>query len=262
MGGRGCSADHADKFNTCNVYGSPYLFLLTNKSVYINFVLQSTFYYITKTAPMENNKDQLETLNEIKGLMQRSSRFSSLSGIAGIAAGSVAILGSVLISIYLHIGFFEQMPGIMSDKKASQPVNLTGVFVILISVFVLALILTIYFSSRKAKRKNIIFWDIMAKKVFVNFFIFLFTGGIFCLILFYYGIYFLIVPSMLTFYGLALINISKFTFNEIAQLGVLEICLGIIAAFAPVYPLLLWMIGFGILHLFYGIYVYIKYERA
>ena len=211
---------------------------------------------------MENNKDQLETLNEIKNLMLRSSRFVSLSGMAGITAGTAAILGAVFISIYFHVGFFEQVPGIMLQSKERMSVNLTGLFIILISVFILALILTIYFSSRNAKRKNIIFWDSMAKRVFVNFFIFLFTGGIFCMILFYYGIYFLIVSAMLTFYGLALINISKFTFNEIAQLGVIEICLGIFAAFVTVYPLLIWMIGFGLLHLIYGIYVYLKYERA
>lgn len=211
---------------------------------------------------MENNKDQLETLNEIKNLMLRSSRFVSLSGMAGITAGTAAILGAVFISIYFHVGFFEQVPGIMLQSKERLSVNVTGLFIILISVFILALILTIYFSSRIAKRKNIIFWDSMAKRVFVNFFIFLLTGGIFCMILFYYGIYFLIVSAMLTFYGLALINISKFTFNEISQLGVIEICLGIFAAFVTVYPLLIWMIGFGILHLIYGIYVYLKYERA
>ena len=211
---------------------------------------------------METNKDQLETLNEIKVLMQRSSRFVSLSGIAGIAAGAVAILGAVFISIFFHTGFFEQIPGIMIQSKDQQSVNVTSLFVILFTVFMFALILTIYFSSRKAKSRNIIFWDSMAKRVFINFFIFLFTGGIFCMILIYYGIYFLIVSAMLTFYGLALINISKFTFNEIAQLGVIEICLGIIAAFVTVYPLLIWIIGFGILHVIYGIYVYLKYEKA
>ncbi len=211
---------------------------------------------------MENNKDQLETLNEIKILMQRSSRFVSLSGMAGIAAGAAAILGAVFISIYFDVGIFEQVPGIMLQSKERLPFSVNDLFIILISVFILALILTIYFSSRNAKRKSIIFWDSMAKRVFVNFFIFLVTGGIFCMILFYYGIYFLIVSAMLAFYGLALINISKFTFNEIAQLGVIEICLGIFAAFVTVYPLLIWMIGFGILHLIYGIYVYLKYERA
>ncbi len=211
---------------------------------------------------MEPNKDQLETLNEIKNLMERSARFVSLSGIAGIAAGTVAILGAVFISFYFHTGFFEQIPGIMIQSKDQKSVNVTSLSVILFTVFMLALFLTIYFSSRKAKSRNIIFWDSMAKRVFINFFIFLFTGGIFCTILFYYGIYFLIVSAMLTFYGLALINISKITFNEITQLGILEICLGIIAAFVTVYPLLIWTIGFGILHVIYGIYVYLKYERA
>ena len=82
------------------------------------------------------------------------------------------------------------------------------------------------------------------------------------MILFYYGIYFLIVSSMLIFYGLALINVSKFTFNENARLGVLEICLGILAALAPEYPLLIWVTGFGLLHIVFGIYVYLKYESA
>lgn len=172
---------------------------------------------------MENNKDQLETLKEIKGLMQRSSRFVSLSGMSGIAAGTVAILGAVFTSIYLHTGFFEQIPGIMLQSKVPLSFNVTYIFVILCTVLILASVLTVYFSFRKAKNKNIIFWDIMARRVFVNLFIFMIIGGIFCLILFYYGIYFLIVPAMLIFYGLALINVSKYTFNEVAQLGVIEI---------------------------------------
>ena len=211
---------------------------------------------------MENNKEHLETLSEIKGLMQRSSKFVSLSGMSGIAAGAVAIIGAVIISVYLHIGFFEQLPGMMSQSKDQLSVNMTFIFAVLFSVLILASILTIYFSSRNAKSKNIVFWDSMAKKVFVNLFIFLITGGIFCMILFYYEIYFLIVSAMLIFYGLALMNVSKFTFNEISQLGVIEIFLGIFAAFVTVYPLLIWTVGFGMLHLIYGIYVYLKYERA
>ncbi|MBK8554147.1 MAG: hypothetical protein IPL53_25105 [Ignavibacteria bacterium] len=150
----------------------------------------------------------------------------------------------------------------MIQSKDQLSVNVTFIIAVLLAVFILALMLTIYFSSRKAKNKNIIFWDSMAKRVFMNLFIFLLTGGIFCMILYYYGIYFLIVSAMLIFYGLGLINVSKFTVKEVAQLGVLEISLGIFAAFVTVYPLLIWTVGFGILHLIYGIYVYLKYERA
>jgi hypothetical protein len=211
---------------------------------------------------MKNNKDQLDTLNEIKGLMQRSSRFVSLSGVSGIAAGTVAIIGAVFISVYFNIGFFEQLTTIPLQSNEQLSFNITPLFIILCTIFALALILAIYFSSVKAKRSNIIFFDSMAKRVFINFFIFLFTGGIFCMILVFYELYYLIVAAMLIFYGLTLINISKFTFNENAQLGVIEICLGIFSAFVISYPLLIWTIGFGLLHVIYGLYVYLKYERA
>ncbi len=208
-----------------------------------------------------NGSEHLDTINEIRGLMERSSKFVSLSGIAGIAAGVIAMLGCVVASLYLKIGFFDQAKSIVVPHH-EDGTNVFFIILLLLIVFLLALASALFFSSRKAKKKNIIFWDAMARRVFLNHFIFLFTGGIFCWILFYYGLYFLIVASMLIFYGLALVNVSKFTFNEIAQLGILEICLGIFSAFVTVYPLLIWFIGFGILHLLYGTYVYIKYEKA
>lgn len=211
---------------------------------------------------MENNKEQLDTLNQIKGIMERSSRLTSLSGISGIAAGTVAALGTIVLCIYLKTGLFEQTKGIMNMQK--EKVNTDFPFIITLAIvsFFSAMALVMFFTSRNAKKKNMIFWDAMAKRVFINQFIFLLTGGIFCMILLYYGIYFLIVPSMLIFYGLALINISKFTFNEIALLGILEICLGIFSSFVTVYPLLIWFTGFGLLHIVFGIYVYFKYEKA
>ena len=211
---------------------------------------------------MENNKEQLDTLSHIKELMERSSRLISLSGISGIAAGIVAMAGALMLSIYLKTGLFEQTRGIMNMQKDNVNENVSFIITFAIILFLSAMALAMFFTSRNAKKKNIIFWDAIAKRVFINLFIFLLTGGIFCLILLYYGIYFLIVPSMLIFYGLALINISKFTFNENAQLGILEICLGIFSSFVTVYPLLIWFIGFGILHLIYGTYVYFKYDKA
>lgn len=211
---------------------------------------------------MEKNKEHLETLNEIKYLMERSSRFISLSGMSGIAAGLTAIAASIILSIYFNIGLFEQIQSIMNQGKEQPQVSFKFFFLYSLIVFSIALTLASYFSFKKAKQKNIIFWDSMARKVLLNLFIFIFAGGVFCMILFHYGIYFLIVPSMLIFYGLALVNVSKFTLNEIAQLGIIEMCLGIFASFVTVYPLLIWMIGFGILHLIYGVFVYIKYEKA
>jgi len=213
---------------------------------------------------MENKKDPLEALNSIRTLMERSSKFVSFSGMSLISAGIVAIIGAIIVSFYLNIGFFKPYSLIMqtSVRPNTNSSTITCLVISALIIFAIALIAALVISSRKAKKQNILFWDNMAKRVFLNQFIFLFTGGIFCVILVYYGIYFLIVPAMLIFYGLALVNVSKFTMNEIAQLGIFEILLGIVASIIIVYPLLMWLIGFGVLHLIYGGHVYLKYERV
>ena len=70
----------------------------------------------------------------------------------------------------------------------------------------------------------------------------------------------LIIPVFLIFYGLALINAGKFTYSEIFYLGISEIFTGLVAAIFPDLGLLFWIIGFGILHIVYGVMMYRKYE--
>jgi len=43
-----------------------------------------------------NNKDYLKDISDIKNLMNRSSRFISLSGLSGILAGVYALIGAYL----------------------------------------------------------------------------------------------------------------------------------------------------------------------
>ena len=64
----------------------------------------------------------------------------------------------------------------------------------------------------------------------------------------------------LIFYGLALLNAGKFTYGEIFYLGILEIITGLIAALLPSQGLIFWIVGFGILHIVYGLVMYRKYE--
>jgi hypothetical protein len=63
------------------------------------------------------------------------------------------------------------------------------------------------------------------------------------------------------FYGLALVNTSKYTYTDIRYLGMIEIFIGLLATLWIGYGLLFWAIGFGILHIIYGIVMYFKYER-
>jgi hypothetical protein len=87
------------------------------------------------------------------------------------------------------------------------------------------------------------------------------AGGVFCIALLYHGIIYLIAPATLLFYGLALLNASKYTLSEIRWLGITEMLLGLTASIIPGYGLLVWAIGFGILHIIYGMVMYLRYER-
>lgn len=208
-------------------------------------------------------KEQLDTLTEIRSLMERSSRFISLSGISGISAGVAAILGGIAAGIYQGAFFWEQrqVSRIYDSSGSFQDSDFLFYLVDALIVFLLALSSSIYFTARKAKAKNLPVWDSMAKRLVFSLFVPLATGGLFSLVLFYYGINYLIAPAMLIFYGLALINASKYTIGEIHYLGFIQIILGFICAFITGYGLLFWMLGFGVMHIAYGIYMYFKHEK-
>ena len=118
-----------------------------------------------------------------------------------------------------------------------------------------------YFTYRKASKNGVKLWDNTAKLAFINLAIPLFTGGIFCLGLMYHQLYGLLAPATLLFYGLALVNVSKHTFPQVRQLGILELMLGLLNVFFIGYGLIFWVIGFGLLHIVYGILMHFKYDR-
>jgi len=85
---------------------------------------------------------------------------------------------------------------------------------------------------------------------------------LFCLILLYHGFVTLVGPATLIFYGLALLNASKYTLNDIRYLGICEIVVGLISSIYMGYGLWFWAFGFGVLHIVYGAAMYFKYERG
>lgn len=213
---------------------------------------------------MQRN-DHLETLKEIRTLMEQSSRFISLSGLSGVVAGSFAIIGAAMVFIYL-----DMMP--FAGKKlyyvAALGADKWGMgyktFFLLDAIVVMfgALFSGIFFTTRKAKRKGQKIWDALTQRLLINLLIPLFAGGIFCLALLMHNYFGLVAPATLIFYGLALVNASKYTLNDIRYLGIGEIILGSIALFYPGFGLEFWMIGFGLLHILYGSRMYYKYERV
>ncbi|PKP38954.1 MAG: hypothetical protein CVT98_04005 [Bacteroidetes bacterium HGW-Bacteroidetes-15] len=212
---------------------------------------------------MDKKQDQLAELREIRNLMERSSRFLSLSGIAGIIVGVIAIAGVAAAYAYLGLGLNE--PGYYQLSAAQNVAEVTEAYTFLfanfMAVLILSLITGIYFAVRNAKKQGLPVWDATASRLLLNMMIPLAAGGIYCLILFYHGLMALIAPSTLIFYGLALINASKYAINEIRYLGIIEVAVGLTASLFVDYGLLFWAFGFGLLHIVYGIKIYFKHER-
>jgi hypothetical protein len=210
--------------------------------------------------PTRNNpKEDLQAIREI---MERSSRFLSLSGISGIFAGAVGLLGATAAYMILPDlksrtieGSAEKVSGLMGSSL------LIYLGINLLLVLLVAVVGAVYFSVKKAKKAHQPFWNSSTKRMINYFLIPFLTGGVFTLILIYRNDMALVVPSMLIFYGLALVNAGKFTLGEIHYLGITEIVLGILAAVFVNFGLLFWALGFGIMHIVYGVLMYYKYER-
>ncbi|MFK7932788.1 MAG: hypothetical protein AB8G22_04720 [Saprospiraceae bacterium] len=212
----------------------------------------------------QRQQDHLDTLSEIRSMMERSSRFLSLSGLSGIAAGFCALIGAAVVYAYLETTPFagERAYYLKALKANKWGMNYQTFFLLDAALVLLAALTSgIFFTSRKAKKKGQKIWDALTLRLLTNLAIPLITGGIFCLALIYHGSIGLVAPATLVFYGLALINGSKYTLNDIRYLGILEVLLGLIALFNLGYGLEFWVIGFGILHIIYGTYMYFKYEK-
>lgn len=207
---------------------------------------------------MDHSKDYLQDLSDIRNMMEKSSRFISLSGLSGVFAGVFALIGAYTAHSYLQ-GNIYTYKEFITLTQYSETMN----FLLMDAIFVLVLSITtgILLTTRKAIKSGQKLLDATAKRLLVNLFIPLAAGGIFCLALLLRGDIALIAPSTLLFYGIALLNASKYTFNDIRYLGICQILLGLISSFYVGYGLLFWSIGFGVLHILYGSLMYFKYER-
>lgn len=213
---------------------------------------------------MEKSKE-FKDLQEIKSLMERSSRFLSLSGLSGVSAGIIALIAAVIAYFMLNTAknqweesFFLLMP----MQKVSYELNLLPQLLLLaIATFVLALASAYYFSWRKAKKYNYSLWDHTTKRLLFQLFIPLIAGGVFALILIDRNDGTLLAAVTLIFYGLALVNAGKYTLSEVQYLGISEIVLGLLAGIFANWGLIFWAIGFGFLHIIYGLVMYYRYER-
>ncbi len=210
---------------------------------------------------MESNK-YLDDITEIKNIMNRSSRFISLSGLSGVLAGIYALIGAALAYLRLKMvspSNYEGLSGRSSSLWGTDVV--TDLTLIALAVIGLAAVTGFLMTLRKSKKRGEKIWDTTSKRLVINFLIPLVAGGIFCLVLIQYGIPGLVAPSTLIFYGLACINASKYTMGDVRYMGLGFVIIGLISTQFIGYGLYFWALGFGVFHIIYGAMMYFKYDR-
>lgn len=203
-------------------------------------------------------KDYLKDISEIRSIMEKSSRFISLSGLSGVMAGIYALIGAAIAYNLVYTSqdlVYDQL--VVRDVRG----NVGSLILIASCVLVAAVFTGIYLTRKKAKKQGLKTWDESAKRSLINLMIPLVAGGILVIIFYQQGLIPMIAPVTLIFYGLGLINASHYTYRDIRLLGISEVILGLIASAVIGYGLLIWAIGFGVLHIVYGALMYFKYER-
>lgn len=208
---------------------------------------------------MSYESQPLETLQDIRRMMQRSSKFISLSGLSGIAAGAWALIGA-FIAYGMISKYYQQYNASGYSGAAFQHLK-WNLLLLAGAVLVAALASAFFFTWRRASRNNLPVWDHTTKKLIINMLIPLVTGGLLILAILQHDEWRFVVPLCLVFYGLALVNGSKYTLSDIRYLGLLQIALGLISTQFTGYGLYFWAFGFGVLHMVYGFLMWWKNER-
>ena len=215
---------------------------------FLNFII---YFVFQSTLHMEDK--YLQDISDIKNMMNKSSQFISLSGLSGILAGVYALIGA-----YIGHELIQNNDNyiITLESNTFKLIVLTAFIVLFLSIGT-ALLLTI----SKAKKEGETVWNSSSKRLLINFLIPLVTGGVFGLLLLRNGIYGLIAPVTLIFYGLACVNASKYTLRDVRYLGITIIILGLLATEFTRYALEFWALGFGVCHIVYGSMMHFKYDR-
>ena len=188
---------------------------------------------------------EIQDLAMIRSIMERSTKFLSLSGLSGIAAGVYALLGATVA-----------FPIVYRDGKLAEDLPIASLAIIGLVVATASILSGLWINHRRAIRAGHRSLGPAAKRLAYYFGVPLLCGAAVVCILLHYQIYLLVPSTMLVFYGVAVFVASNFTFSSVQYLGLAFIVTGLICAFFPGYGLYFWAFGFGMLHIIYGFIMY------
>ncbi|MDA7803653.1 hypothetical protein N8987_03680 [Crocinitomix sp.] len=209
-----------------------------------------------------NEKNPIEDLKEIRKMMESSSKFLSLSGLSGVFAGITALVGAFFAAQEIK-HWNLKLPHYYLQNRLSEGIDEMSfrLFMLAILILVVALSFGVLFTWLKARKNNQKLWTSLSLRLVLSIMVPLVFGGLFIIGLYYQGFAVLIAPATLIFYGMALLNGSKYVHQDIKYLALCEMALGVISLFDLNHGVTYWAIGFGVLHILYGTIMYFKYDR-
>jgi hypothetical protein len=206
---------------------------------------------------MDTTRQNLEAIKDIRKIMERSSRFISLSGWSGISAGVCALAGAWVANTRLKEYYLNEYASAGRCPSCLKQ----DLMLIAAIVFVAAFSSAMLFTFIKSRKEQVAIWGTAARRLLWNTLLPMVTGAFILWRMMDLKQYELIAPGSLIFYGLALVNGSKYTMGEVRYLGYAEIITGIIGLWTLTSGLYIWALGFGILHIVYGLAMWWKYDR-
>ena len=208
---------------------------------------------------MENKHTYIRDIAEVRAMMERSSKFLSLSGLAGVLAGIYALLGVYIAGNILGFDPVAVYP--VADSGRGIPSGLMAPIGLGCGILIFAVGTAAVLSARKAGKNKEKLWNPVTRRLLIHMLVPLASGGILILLFAARGMGDVLIPFTLIFYGLALYNSGRFTYGEISSLGLIQLILGLLAVWQPLYGLTFWALGFGVAHILYGMYMHYRYER-
>lgn len=207
---------------------------------------------------MDTTNQSLEALQDIRKMMERSGRFISLSGWSGIATGICALIGAWIADKRIRSYYSNEYASPSTCPSCLK----NDLILIAICIFLAAFFSAALFTFIKSKKEGVTIWGNAARRLLWNTLLPMIAGGILIWRMMELKQYELIPAASLVFYGLALINGSRYTMGEVKYLGYAQVITGALCLWAsPSTDLYYWAFGFGVLHIIYGVAMWWKYDR-
>jgi len=201
--------------------------------------------------------ENLKGTTEMDAVGNRSTHFFSLRGFPGILVGIYALLGAITFRQLLNN--HQNLNSAVSFLPISYLEYLLTSIVFLVLVIS---IISVYISAfRKAKRSHKKLWGPVSRRFLIHVSLPLLAGGVICILLYEYGLIRYISSAMLIFYGLTFFSARKYISNTTRNAGIVILLIGLVSTQFIDYGLYFWVIGFGFIHVIYGIVTYRKHDN-